>query len=239
LHSSLGNRGDYGEPVDAVEACKRTRASTDCAPLDLGRHGIVRLMMRLAELIRLMSAKSGAAKPAWALAIGLAAGLLASAGAGADTLKPQDTEFKSWTLTCIAAQASTTATEQPKKVCWIYHRIYSVSDTKQILFIVQSRFLGPERTPMMILKLPPGANLQRGVDFQIDNGQVYKVTIQLCTPEVCNAQFKLTDELLKAFRGATQASFAFAMNPKAERVQYAVPMAGFAEALDALKKTGS
>jgi invasion protein IalB len=43
---------------------------------------------------------------------------------------------------------------------------------------------------------------------------------------------------MKLFRNGTQATFTFALNPQGE-AKYAVPLAGFAAALDALQKTGA
>jgi len=170
------------------------------------------------------------------IALGLSAMLtLALGNSGlAESAKPQNTVFKSWTLACVTPQPAQGSTAKPKATCRIFHQVHPESDATKIAFIAAARYVGPDRIPMMILTLPPAASLQRGLNFVVGQGLAYKV----CTHQSCISQFKLTDDLLKLFRTGTQAIFAFGLNPQGQAT-YAVPLAGFATALDALHKTGS
>ena len=175
-----------------------------------------------------------------ALGLGLAA-MLTLMGLGTahadDTTMPPDTVFKSWTMICRKAPQAQGDTTAPVPYCRIYHRVRVQDDANKALLIATARYQGPDKTPMLVLTLPAIANLQRGVTFQVDQSQIYKANIQVCTAQSCVSEFKLTDDLMKLFRGGSQASFSFGINPQGE-VKRDVPLAGFGAAMDALLKTG-
>ena len=161
------------------------------------------------------------------------------ATARADTPLPPDQRFKSWTMICRKAPLAQEegATTAPEPYCRIYYRVRDAANNDAVVFISTVRFRGKDRTPMMILTLPAVANLQRGVTFQVDQSQVYRANIQVCTAQSCLSEFKLTDDLMKLFRNGTKASFSFGKNPEGD-VKRDVPLDGFGAAVDALKKTG-
>ena len=168
----------------------------------------------------------------------LGAALVAAPGtARADSTMPPDTVFKSWTMICRMAPQAQGDTTAPVPYCRIYHRVRVQDDPSKALLIATARYQGPDKTPMLVLTLPAIANLQRGVTFQVDQSQIYKANIQVCTAQSCVSEFKLTDDLMKLFRGGSQASFSFGINPQGE-VKRDVPLAGFGAAMDALLKAG-
>ena len=120
---------------------------------------------------------------------------------------PPDTVFKSWTMICRMAPQAQGDTTAPVPYCRIYHRVRVQDDPNKALLIATARYQGPDKTPMLVLTLPAIANLQRGVTFQVDQSQIYKANIQVCTAQSCVSEFKLTDDLMKLFRGGSQASF--------------------------------
>jgi invasion protein IalB len=168
-----------------------------------------------------------------------AAAVLAPVGvARADTPTPQDTVYKAWTLSCLTPQAAEGATTKPKQICRVFHQVHGQADATKILLVAAARYIGAERTPVINVTLPPAANLQRGLSFQVDESEMFKANIQVCTNKLCLAQFKLTDDLMKLFRTGKAVSFSFAVNPQGE-AKYSIPLSGFAPAMDALQKTGS
>jgi len=173
----------------------------------------------------------------WRSLMAAAVMLMAMDAARADTPLPQDQLFKSWTLICRKAPVAQEAGTTPEPYCRIYHRVRAQEDNTKVIFISTVQFLGKDRTPMMSLTLPAVANLQRGMTFQVDQSQIYKANIQVCTAQSCVSRFKLTDELMKLFRNGTQASFSFGLNPQGD-AKRDVPLAGFGAAVDALQKTG-
>ena len=158
------------------------------------------------------------------------------AWAQADQAKPQ--VFKSWTLECVTPKPPAGSTAQPKTFCRIGHEVHSASDATKIELLARTRYLGTDRKPWFILVLPPEANLQAGVRFQIDKNTAYRAKIQSCYPSACNAMFPLSDDLLKQFKGGTDMKLEFLANPQTD-VKLTIPLAGFGAALEALQKTGS
>ena len=181
--------------------------------------------------------RSGSRFVPWRILMAAAVMLMAVATARADTPLPQDQLFKSWTLICRKAPVAQEAGTTQEPYCRIYHRVRAQEDNTKVIFISTVQFLGKDRTPMMSLTLPAVANLQRGMTFQVDQSQIYKANIQVCTAQSCVSRFKLTDELMKLFRNGTQVSFSFGVNPQGD-AKRDVPLAGFGAAVDALQKTG-
>ncbi len=172
-----------------------------------------------------------------ALGLGLAAApILPAVPVRAES--PTTQVFKSWTLACAEPAQQQGDGSKPKQLCRIYHRVHAQEDQAKIVFIATAVYQASDHKPKMLLTLPPVANLQRGITFQVDQSQVYRANIQICTHQSCISQFALSDDLLKLFRGGSLASFSFAINPQGE-VRREVPLAGFASALDALQKAGS
>lgn len=177
----------------------------------------------------------------------LGAGVLAAlvlwavgiATARADTPLPPDQRFKSWTMICRKAPLAQDegATTAPQPYCRAYYRVRAAENKDEVIFIATVQFLGKDRVPMMRLTMPAVANLQRGVTFQVDQSQIYRANIQVCTAQSCRSDFKLTDDLMKLFRNGTTASFSFGINPQGE-AKRDVPLDGFGAAVDALQKTG-
>jgi invasion protein IalB len=198
--------------------------------LGAGRNGVKALSFaqRNARLARGL----GLAVMLSLMALGTAPGT-----AHADSTMPPDTVFKSWTMICRMAPQAQGDTTAPVPYCRIYHRVRVQDDANKALLIATARYQGSDKTPMLVLTLPAIANLQRGVTFQVDQSQIYKANIQVCTAQSCVSEFKLTDDLMKLFRGGSQASFSFGINPQGE-VKRDVPLAGFGAAMDALLKTG-
>ena len=140
---------------------------------------------------------------------------LGTAPARADTAMPADTVFKSWTMICRMAPQAQGDTTAPVPYCRIYHRVRVQDDANKALLIATARYQGPDKTPMLVLTLPAIANLQRGVTFQVDQSQIYKANIQVCTAQSCVSEFKLTDDLMKLFRAAARRAFPSASTPRA------------------------
>ncbi len=158
------------------------------------------------------------------------------AGAQADQTKPQ--VFKSWTLECVTPKPPAGSTDQPKTFCRIGHEVHNANDATKIELVARARYLGSDRKPWFILVLPPEANLQAGVRFQIDKNTAYRAKIQSCFPSACNTMFPLSDDLLKQFKSGTDMKLEFLANPQTD-VKLTVPLAGFGAALEALQKSGS
>ena len=165
-------------------------------------------------------------------------GMLIANIAGAQTDQTKSQVFKSWTLECVTPKLPAGSTAAPKAFCRIGHDVHSPSDATKVQLIARARYVGTDRKPWFILVLPPEANLQAGIRFQVDKATGYHAKIQSCYPSACNAVFPLTDDLLKQFKSGTDLKLEFIANPQTD-IKLAIPLAGFGAALEALQKTGS
>ena len=156
----------------------------------------------------------------------------------ADDVKPQTKIFKSWTLECATPTPAAGATTQPKPFCIIHHEVPGQNDKTKTLLIATSRYIGKDRKLVMILRLPPVTNLQKGVVFKVDTNPAYQAKIVSCTPQLCTSLFEITDDLLKQLRAGTLMNVEFAVTNGQPPVKLSLPLDGYVTALDALKKTG-
>ena len=172
-------------------------------------------------------------------AAGLAAFGIATGAMQAQADQPKSQVFKSWILDCTTPKQQQGSTAQPKTFCLIHHEVRDPADETKIQMVARARFLGSSpRKPYFIMMLPPAANLQKGVQLQIDKGTAYQAKIEVCYQQFCQAGFPLSDDLLKQFRTGTMLNLGYVLNPQGQG-KAAIPLAGFGSALDALQKTGS
>jgi len=146
--------------------------------------------------------------------------------------------FKQWTLSCATPAQAAGSTIKPQPFCLIYHEVHPETDKTKTVLIATTRFIGKDRVLAMVLRLPPVANLQKGVVFNIDKNAGYKAEIASCTPELCTSRFQINDAVLKQLRGGTQMVVNFALTNGQPLVKLTLPLEGYAQAFDALQKTG-
>jgi invasion protein IalB len=161
----------------------------------------------------------------------------ANLGLAAD-VAPKTQVFKAWTLYCGTPTPAAGSTTKPQPFCLIHHEIHPESDQTKTVMIATTRFIGKARTLAMILRLPPVTNLQEGVIFNIDKNPGYKAKIASCTPDLCTSLFQISDEVLNQLKGGTQMMLAFALTNGQPPMKLTLPLDGYAQAFDALQKSG-
>jgi invasion protein IalB len=171
------------------------------------------------------------------LSAGVAAGL-ATFGLAAD-VAPKSVVYKQWTLTCATPAPAAGSTTKPQTYCLIHHEVHPDTDKTKTILIATTRYIGKDRTLAMILRLPPVANLQKGVVFSVDKNPAYKAKISSCTQALCFSQFQISDDVLKQLKAGTQMSVAFVPTTGQQQpIKLALPLEGYGPAFDALQKTG-
>ena len=146
--------------------------------------------------------------------------------------------YKQWTLTCATPAPAQGSTAKPQPFCLIHHEVHLETDQTKTIMIATTRFIGKERTLAMILRLPPVANLQKGVIFNIDKNPGYRAKISSCTAELCTALFQINDDVLKQLKNGQQMFVAFALTNGQQPMKLIMPLDGYGQAFDALQKTG-
>ncbi len=170
------------------------------------------------------------------LAAAFAVGFCGLAQAADPAAKSQ--AFKQWTLTCATPAQAQGSTAKPQPFCVVHHEVHPQSDQTKTILIATTRYIGKERTRAMILRLPPVANLQKGVLFNIDKNPGFKAKIASCNADLCTSLFQISDDVLKQLRTGQQMFLVFALTNGQPPMKLALPLDGYGQALDALTKTG-
>ena len=170
------------------------------------------------------------------LAAAFAVGFSGFANAADPAAKNQ--AFKQWTLTCATPAPAQGSTTKPQPFCVIHHEVHPETDQTKIILIATTRYIGKDRTLAMILRLPPVANLQKGVVFNVDKNPGFRAKIASCNADLCTALFQISDDVLKQLKSGQQMFLAFALTNGQQPMKLTMPLDGYGQAFDALQKTG-
>lgn len=106
--------------------------------------------------------------------------------------------------------------------------------TGQLVVLVNIRVPGDTRTPIALIQLPLGLNLQAGAKFQVDDGKSIDLPIQTCENRGCYASFPIAPETLNALRSGKQLKIVFQDLSK-ETITIPLPLNDFSVAYDKIK----
>ena len=81
--------------------------------------------------------------------------------------------------------------------------------TGQLVVLVNIRVPGDSRSPVALVQLPLGLNLQAGAKYQVDDGKTADLPIQTCENRGCYASFPVGAETLNALRAGKQLKIIF------------------------------
>jgi invasion protein IalB len=131
-----------------------------------------------------------------------------------------------------AARCSSTSRDAPLECAMEQNAI--LSKTGQLVVLVNIRVPGDTRTPIALVQLPLGLNLQAGAKFQIDDGKSVDLPIQTCENRGCYASVPLSAESVNALRAGKQLKIIFQDLAK-ETIAIPMPLNDFAAAYDKIK----
>jgi invasion protein IalB len=109
-----------------------------------------------------------------------------------------------------------------------------LTKTGQLVVLVNIRVPGDTRTPIALVQLPLGLNLQAGAKFQIDDGKSVDLPIQTCENRGCYASFPVGAETLNALRAGKQLKIIFQDLAK-ETITIPLQLNDFSAAYDKIK----
>ena len=78
--------------------------------------------------------------------------------------------------------------------------------------------------------MPLGVYLPPGLTLQVDDGQVYKMAIEICGPKGCRVRFSFDDNLLNLFKFGSAAIVTFSGTDQ-KPIRISVSLKGFTLAL--------
>jgi invasion protein IalB len=109
-----------------------------------------------------------------------------------------------------------------------------LTKTGQLVVLVNIRVPGDTRTPIALVQLPLGLNLQAGAKFQVDDGKSIDLPIQTCENRGCYASFPVGSETLNALRSGKQLKIIFQDLAK-ETISIPLPLNDFSATYDRIK----
>jgi len=131
-----------------------------------------------------------------------------------------------------AARCSSPSRDAPLECAMEQNAI--LTKTGQLVVLVNIRVPGDTRTPIALVQLPLGLNLQAGAKFQVDDAKSVDLPIQTCENRGCYASFPVAAETLNALRSGKQLKIIFQDLAK-ETIAIPLSLNDFSAAYDKIK----
>jgi invasion protein IalB len=132
--------------------------------------------------------------------IAIASGLAASLSPAA-AQNPHGKAFGDWRIRCNSA------TGAPSK-CQMVQNVIVKDSGRPILQSVIG-FIDDAPNPIGVFVLPLGIYLPAGLTLQIDKGQIYEMSLEICGQKGCRVRFSIDDALLRTFKNGNVAEVGF------------------------------
>jgi invasion protein IalB len=131
-----------------------------------------------------------------------------------------------------SARCSSTARDAPLECAMEQNAI--LTKTGQLVGLVNIRVPADSRTPIALVQLPLGLNLQAGAKLQVDDGKGIDLPIQTCENRGCYASMALAPDVVNALRTGKQLKILFQDMAK-ETMAIPMPLNDFATAYDKIR----
>jgi invasion protein IalB len=143
--------------------------------------------------------------------------------------------FGSWGVNCASPRNARTSDAPPANRRCIISQIVAADPTARrvILGVTVDLFDSPD-VPTIHFRLSPGAKKEAGIGLKIDDGPEFRLPIGSCDQARCEAAGRLTGDVRQAFLSGRVAQIAF-IGPDGRQIVAPVALAGFREALEALR----
>ena len=109
-----------------------------------------------------------------------------------------------------------------------------LTKTGQLVALVNIRVPGDTRSPIALVQLPLGLNLQTGAKLQVDEGKSIDLPVQTCENRGCYASVPISPDMLNAMRSGKQLKVLFQDMAK-ETIAIPLSLADFTAAYDKIK----
>jgi invasion protein IalB len=109
-----------------------------------------------------------------------------------------------------------------------------LAKTGQTVVLVNVRVPGDTRTPIALIQLPLGINVQTGAKIQVDEGRSFDLPVQTCEQRGCFSTAPVAPDLLAAMKSGKQFKVSFQTMAK-ETVTIPMSLADFPAAYEKVK----
>jgi invasion protein IalB len=150
--------------------------------------------------------------------------------------------FGYWTLVCDMVHprvAPGAPPAEPRRICRTNAQ-KRVQANEQILLAAGFNvlFVGPQKEPGILFRLPPSASSGDHINFAIDANTMFAVPMGRCTDSECVVQGMLPAEALEQMKTGKTITVIYtaAINAQNREIRVEQPLHGFPESFDALAK---
>ena len=130
--------------------------------------------------------------------------------------------FGDWRVRCNSAVGAPSS-------CHIFQNAIFQQTKRPILRAIVG-YVNEVPNPIGEITLPLGIYLLPGLTMQIDDGPIYEMGFEFCSPQGCRVRFNIDEKLLGSFKGGNKAEIVF-FNPARKRVQVPISLKGFTAAI--------
>ncbi len=109
-----------------------------------------------------------------------------------------------------------------------------LTKTGQLVALVNIRVPGDTRSPIALVQLPLGLNLQAAAKLQVDEGKSVELPVQTCENRGCYATVPVSPDMLNAMRSGKQLKIIFQDLAK-ETIAIPLSLADFSAGYDKIK----
>ena len=119
-----------------------------------------------------------------------------------------------------------------QKECFVFQNIKTKDGSRAMLNLTVVKL--PQATqPVMVLTVPLGIFLPRGLSMSVDGAKPSRIQIQICSTSGCQSQFEIPDTVLKSFKGGLKGTVTM-YDPSGKEVKVPFSLKGFTKALASL-----
>jgi invasion protein IalB len=133
--------------------------------------------------------------------------------------------FGDWAKACETGESG-------KKECFLFQNITTQDGSRGILHMTVIKI--PEaNNPIMVITVPLGIFLPRGLALSIDGAKPTRIQVQVCSTNGCQSQFQMPDAVLGSFKAGLEGTMQM-FDPSGKEVKVPFSLKGFTKALASL-----
>jgi len=140
--------------------------------------------------------------------------------------QPKNKQFQDWVYQCGAEGLK-------DDKCYIMQNIF-IKESGLRLLGVAIGYVGPNKSPWLLLTIPLGVFLPAGMSLDIDGGEEIKIPLRICLPDGCTSSIKLDKNLLTTMKKGSKANVVFVDGKTQKQIKVVVSLTGFTRAFLAL-----
>jgi len=133
--------------------------------------------------------------------------------------------FGDWAKACETGESG-------QQECFVFQNITTQDGSRGILHITVIKIPQADN-PVMVVTVPLGIFLPRGLAMSIDGAKPTRIQVQVCSTNGCQSQFKMPAAVLGSFKAGLKGTVQM-FDPSGKEVKVPFSLKGFTKALASL-----